>query len=283
MWLAEESHNHNTVDTLAKKLFLNNEYEKLKELKITLSLFFIIKQFLDDKINPRHVTNKKPNIHYRYISLVSAFLEKQAENIVLPGNIKFITWNYDIQLELALGYFLSKQISCFEDIQGRFKSYPSSNEEIAPSIVHLNGIAGLYSQGETLNCIYNQIHHSNLSGLLENILPFYEMINEQTDSQYDPVHSFTYSWENNDVARKAIINARNIMKNTQYLVIIGYSFPVFNRTIDRTMFGSLERLQKIYYQDPNANAQSLSTTFNIPVNIVHEIDNVDQFFLPFEF
>ena len=74
------------------------------------------------------------------------------------------------------------------------------------------------------------------------------------------------------------------------MVVIGYSFPFFNRPIDRLIFRKMDKLEKIYIQDlyPENVKQSLRSALTaeeltsrkmmsriecIPVN-----DN--QFFLP---
>src|ERR1700722_16002502 len=100
---AEESKRFNTVDTYARKLYLNGTSNKLLELKAALSVCFIYWQLYDGR-SKEH--KPSPNIDHRYISLISSFLEKDAiGNLYIPNNIKFITWNYDMQLELALQYF----------------------------------------------------------------------------------------------------------------------------------------------------------------------------------
>src|SRR5688572_5712408 len=43
-WLAEETAKSLSIDTFAKKLFIQGEMEKLTKLKIILALFFISKQ-----------------------------------------------------------------------------------------------------------------------------------------------------------------------------------------------------------------------------------------------
>ena len=80
------------------------------------------------------------------------------------------------------------------------------------------------------------------------------------------------------------------VKDAQIMVVIGYSFPFFNRPIDRLIFRKMDKLEKIYIQDlyPENVKQSLRSALTaeeltsrkmmsriefIPVN-----DN--QFFLP---
>lgn len=285
-WLASESKNHNTVDTFAKKLFLNDNYDELSRLKMTLSLFFLIVQFYDGTGSKQG--KKAANIHHRYVSLVSAFLEKSRGSIVLPQNVKFITWNYDLQLELALNYFLKDRTS-FGDALKIFGCIPNEDNEKLPnpSIVHLNGIAGLFfAKGNGgYRHVIDEIKSSHIDGILENILYIYESLSPKTKVRIDPNDTFYYSWERTDISNSAIDAAMNIMKQTNILVIVGYSFPVFNRELDRRLLNVFKNsnIQKIYYQDPNADKIAFSNTFQIDPRYVHEEKKVDQFFLPFEF
>jgi len=41
---------------------------------------------------------------------------------------------------------------------------------------------------------------------------------------------------------------------------MGYSFPIFNRETDRTVFNHLPQLQKVYIQDPHAEQIKLIMT-----------------------
>jgi len=69
------------------------------------------------------------------------------------------------------------------------------------------------------------------------------------------------------------------------LVIIGYSFPFFNREIDREIMGEInfEKLKKIYFQDPFRDGEFLRGQFNIPDNVeIKNIKEPDQFHIPFE-
>lgn len=91
----------------------------------------------------------------------------------------------------------------------------------------------------------------------------------------------------------AIGRARTIMESTEILVIIGYSFPFFNRVADRYILEPFlehkNKTRKIYFQDPNPDAyHNFCGKFNIEDDdefsklTVTPITNVDEFHLPFE-
>ena len=81
----------------------------------------------------------------------------------------------------------------------------------------------------------------------------------------------------------------NLKGNTQdavSLVVIGYTFPFFNRNIDRTLFDAMKNLKTIYIQDPNAenliqNIRPVLSDRHSQTKII-PLTNVDQFYLPAE-
>ncbi|MFX5587009.1 hypothetical protein ABTE16_19900, partial [Acinetobacter baumannii] len=82
---------------------------------------------------------------------------------------------------------------------------------------------------------------------------------------------------------KRIEILKSLTEGTDILVIIGYSFPFFNRKIDRQLFESIGPNAKIYYQDPNAleNSKLIRTLFGMP-NEITPITYLDQYYVPFE-
>ena len=55
-----------------------------------------------------------------------------------------------------------------------------------------------------------------------------------------------YSWENNPVFDNIRTNALKATKETDILIIIGYSFPTFNRNIDKSILKNMIRLKKVF-------------------------------------
>lgn len=94
-----------------------------------------------------------------------------------------------------------------------------------------------------------------------------------------------YAWENDP---KILEKCKTILKNTDVLIIIGYSFPAFNRKIDSELLKSLKQDAKIYYQDPFASKsvinniqKSINQDFKIEL-IDKEID-LKNFYIPNEY
>jgi hypothetical protein len=96
--------------------------------------------------------------------------------------------------------------------------------------------------------------------------------------------TISFAWENEVASLGSIIEtAKSANAQTNVLVIIGYSFPFFNRIIDRTILQKMESLQDIYIQSPEADnirdrLKSILPNFN--QNNIHPIKDLKQFFLP---
>src|SRR5690606_6698650 len=97
-------------------------------------------------------------------------------------------------------------------------------------------------------------------------------------------------WDTPRNGEKFIEYTMNKIKETNVLVIIGYSFPFFNREIDMTILNSinLNNLNAVYIQDLYPEEvwtkfiASLKTKPNIE-KVVHlkvNIENQPEFYLP---
>ena len=76
------------------------------------------------------------------------------------------------------------------------------------------------------------------------------------------------------------------------LVVIGYSFPYFNREVDRTIVQNMKNLEKVYIQDPYCedvkesfeavlSVEQLGKVENGQIKIVPK-KNTKQFVIPNE-
>jgi hypothetical protein len=67
------------------------------------------------------------------------------------------------------------------------------------------------------------------------------------------------------------------------LVVIGYSFPFFNRLVDRRIL-NMPDLKKIYFQAPISGIENIIQSFKsirkLPIEGYEKITETEQFFLP---
>ena len=266
-WLNDACQMHATVDTFAKKLFLTRKdpqsAKDLRRLKGALSAYFMWEQCLSAPDN-------------RYDTFYASVANNDsAGKVALPPNIRVISWNYDFQFEKAYSqYFESRRISDIQTKEGLncFPSlaYSHSDDEYKSngfSIVKLNGTAGLHRSGNTNRepsvleeMWYKKGDRNDELQLAADILSIVQLYKQQ-QGPVESLLSFSWEYKPNEGAHKRhdiIGEALKIAKDTDILVIIGYSFPFFNREIDSQLFDSLfhpnGRLSQIYYQVPKEDS-----------------------------
>jgi hypothetical protein len=307
--LIQELKSHKTIDTLAKKYYLIKEKKnQLITLKKILIVYFLFEQIFPNAnfriINGKVVEKEIPD--KRYDSLLATIISNKRDDLTLSKDFKIITWNYDMQFELAYNqYLINKQ---FTEIQSALQAIPSavflSEEEYFNfekfGIVRLNGFAGFPSMDICMKMSSNNRHQIKVVDLISYLFQKFRTI-DNTE-----LGVFNYSWESLD--QKDIIHnkinklreiAKEIIRNTDILVIIGYSFPIFNRSVDKDILENVGKLKKIYIQDINASELSslVDSSFNIKkydfvsygdvvtqemgdkVDII-PISSVEQFFIP---
>ena len=98
--------------------------------------------------------------------------------------------------------------------------------------------------------------------------------------------SISFAWEEENERSGIIQKARQDVSETNILVVIGYSFPFFNRIIDRDIIRGMNKLEKVYFQAPDANdikERFLAIRDDIaPDKLLTRFD-VKQFVFPNEF
>lgn len=292
--LGENARDYGTLDTYAKKLHLNSEVEELKKLKFLVSIFFTIWQGHLHTIFPLKEENengqrvKFQKIDSRYKSLVSNFLleNDSLNNPSLDRNINFISWNYDHQLESALNLFTKSGLD-FNSLNLIYPFTPLSNNHENMMINHLNGVSNFWKNNiGDVESMFDTTSLETIQNVSRRIGEIYKSDN------FNKAYTFiNYSWD--DDSRK-ISHAEMILNQTDILVIIGYSFPTFNRAIDsRLLSGKNNSFDKIIYQDPNASKELLEL-FNIQFrntvgNLVKEngqlqvLKKTEQFYIPPEY
>lgn len=268
-WLKEETRRHATIDTFAKKLYLTNKSDEYQKLKLILSIFFVIEQLVGKADS-------------RYDTFLASILDKRLE---IPDNIKILTWNYDRQFEFVYReYAENRYINAINSSQlGVFDFRKNEILSNKWSIYKINGTADFdvplqYALSEeqslgdkALDCILEQYIRSIYSyGMFANNSRLY------------------FAWENQDWTKELFTKVSQDIQDSNILIVIGYTFPFFNRETDRFLFKNMPNLKKIYIQDPNAEQlkQNIQPVLSSEQNVaglgnhITTITNCSQFFLP---
>jgi hypothetical protein len=276
--LADRSANHESIDTYAKKLFLRSITERaftkeLGSLKLGFSLFMAFLQA------------KHGRADRRYDGFLASLLGHDDDRrLSLPSDVFILNWNYDQQLAIAYKeYVRSGSIeSGIQQLGIRPLAMMSLKRSTPIRVVQLNGL--FCNKGE-----------------FDDILPLLEPESNKEEQLFDeilrqfarhtvpglpkralPLMRFAWEVDHDHAEQLELVLAR--LKNVRELVIIGYSFPFFNRAIDRKLLQHMPSLKHIYAQAPDGAAQDILRTvqtMDSPPNCKLEpYTATEKFFLP---
>jgi len=276
-WLKSEAVSHTSIDTFAKKLYLQENSTDLRKLKLILSCFFL------------YLQSKSNGFDKRYDSFFASVLDDLNE---LPEKIKILSWNYDSQLEKA------------------FQNFSNCTLNEAKNIlrIHSKGDVAFDSYDPNEFCIYKINGTTNVKKgnyEVKNILSDFNIDNvDQTELFLDSFKNLenlnfapnmTFAWEEFNAQKGFFPNLSHSISQTEILIIIGYSFPFFNRKVDEFILNSMSNLKKIYVQDPNNSSDIIEKIKGLIPDKTHiingykeqidyfEINYTDQFYIPIEF
>ena len=268
-WLRDETKRHATIDTFAKKLFLtrkSNDYQKVKSI---LSIFFVIEQLIGKADS-------------RYDTFLASILNSRLE---IPSNIKILTWNYDRQFEFVYREYTenryidainSSQLGIFD-----FRSNEICNNKW--SIYKINGTADFDNPLQYKLSEEQSLEFKALDYILEQYIK-----SIHSNGIFANNSRLYFAWENQDRTKELFMRVSQDIQDADILIVIGYTFPFFNRETDRFLFKNMPKLKKIYIQDPNAEQlkQNIQPVLSSEQNVaglgnhITTITNCSQFFLP---
>lgn len=271
--LSHEIRNHSSIDTLARKYWLKDDFVKYNKIKTLIALLILFHNVNGNIYDSIILLKKSLRIlDHRYDSFLATFLQLQNKKFSLPSQIQFVSWNYDIQFEKALSFYDDEN----DVIMGL--------EIFEPHLNRLNGV-GIFDNSD-----YHKFYSLNDIGNTE----LKEFFVSALSFEKDLITRIQFAWEitdpkpayKNDISqmRKKIENANKRIKESNYVVVIGYSFPVFNREVDIELFKGFNG--KIFIQDIEGKANQIKNQLGaiqtgLDSDSRCEIQtNVDQFFIP---
>ena len=261
-WLHNETIKHATIDTFAKKLYLSGKTSDYKRLEKVLCLYLVWEQ-LDHRGDQRYDT-----------FLASVLTEN---GLQLPGEISVVSWNYDSQFEIAYDNYSKNRLFVYDKF-GDVQDLPNCGR-----IFKVNGSASFRGMPTPLEIGAGKID----KGVA--LLWYFNQCDAQIDLDgFEQIHPrLSFAWEQGEHANENMMKAiQKTVSDTETLVVIGYSFPFFNRTVDREIFNYMDHLNTIYIQDPSAseisqNIQNVMSDLQKAQNVrIITKANCNQFFLP---
>jgi hypothetical protein len=227
-WLAGSSEKFGSVDTFAKILYLRNDQEDLHVLKSTLTAYLNYRQ-------------SKVEIDRRYFSFWASILRvKEKNKLEVPNTLAILTWNYDQQLELSISEL---QVDYSPFLAYKYQPRSINNN---PMIFKLNGTAFTHKhdgKNRYLLNVKSLFDQKNFTSLVGNY-------NRLLKGEFGERTGISFAWEEGEMISDVI----DLIARTDILVVVGYSFPFFNRTVDERMLKGMMALQKIYIQDETPEA-----------------------------
>jgi len=262
---------YGTPDTYARALYLQGgKQNELDDLKLHLSYFFMIEQLYSAKKQTSPPYEKHYAIDPRYMGWLALLLQQGS---VMRDGVNVLSWNYDLQIQHALTKYTN--VVQLQDVQahGNWSCYPDFGTagKISgrlPFLVQLNGMAGLVDYQGNQRLLADDLIDADVRKTLSRWFSIYN----SRHAQQVPVHeqmrdTFTFAWENSRVALEARQHAKRLMEQTEVLVVIGYSFPLFNREVDRELVDAFiepyrmlaapegeKHAKRVVIQNPSPNA-----------------------------
>ena len=262
-----------SIDTLAHTIFKKPSDDTgltFHQLKYLISDFFMFEQLVKRKedihftqiqdidiVNcyQRHNTEICRKVNNSIDKRYRTFVLPQLNNTdnVIPENINFISWNYDMQMELAYADSLNVSVT---EAQKKLQVYPSPSVKdldvhLKSSFIKLNGTAGIYYKDQNKG-LSNFIYEHEIKWkdeFLEEMMETF-LRNKTRISDRQPFFKF-YFEDPDPIHSEAVKYANLIIKITDVLVIIGYSFHTSNRVIDKAVLEGATNIKKIIVQtDP---------------------------------
>lgn len=261
-----------TIDSYAKELWLRNDMQGFSHIELLLTIFFILEQIIH-----------KPDIRYKNFLSKVAPKDIACDVLTLAKEISILSWNYDNQIELAYRQFFGDNYSFIRENFGIYdvKDYEQKHQsQNYCKIIKLNGTTNFTQEEDWLNSSDNNtLDETVLKMVLKN---YNECILSGTC--YGMLR-LNFAWDDRWSENMRTNKIPQLVHDAQTLVVIGYTFPDFNRDIDRIIFDNMPNLKSIYIQDiaPDWIQENISTV--IPEDILSEVKiiplkYVKQFYLP---
>ena len=269
--LADRAASYPSIDVLARTLYLREDTVELRKLKATLSAYYVLEQ-------SRSPSDPRYGFFFAYMA------DRDVNGILaMPTNMRVVSWNYDMQFEKSFSelihdpYFKEKRDSgrMLQVVPTGVESHDHHDDIF--SIYKLNGTAGARDNGEMLIKSYDPVVYGQpgriASDDLRLVLNFYQ----NATSNDEPYLQFT--WED-DNRRNDVLGLIERFAPVEAVVVLGYSFPPFNRDLDRKMFEMLCPNEIFLQVAGDENVMDRLVGLGVNSKIVRIIRDREQFHIP---
>ena len=260
-----------TIDSYARELWFQKDMRGFSRVELLLTIFFIFEQIIH-----------KPDSRYKSFLLKVAQRDNVYDALELSPEIGILSWNYDNQIELAYRQFFGDNYSYIRERLGVYdvKDYEQKQRsQKYCKIIKLNGTANFTREEDWLRCSDNNTIDKIV---LKMILEKYNTCS-QLGRSCDGMVKLNFAWEKQWAEDMLTNKIPQLVHNAQTLIVIGYTFPDYNRDIDRIILDNMPNLRNIYIQDPNAEyvKQSIllmASQRHLKIELLQ--NRLEQFLLP---
>lgn len=269
--LAERADSCPSIDVLARLHYLRDEQTELRELKTTLSAFFMLEE------------GRRP-ADPRYGHFFAYMADRDAHNtLAMPTDVRVISWNYDRQFEKSFAEFTPESNRDEKRAAGRRLQavppcLPGECDLRAFSILKLNGAAGTHESPSTNSqTTHNPDLYALFSDLDRSLSLALSFCKNVALEDLDP--HIQFAWED-DTRRSDILKLVDRFAPVRTVVVIGYSFPQFNRDLDQRLFNAL-RPSEVFLQVAGDNGvKDRIVGLGVDRDTIKIIEDQNQFFIP---
>lgn len=252
--IIDESSEYASIDAYAKVLSVREDYSDITDLKNILICYFTWRQLV--------MGFEKRYGHFA--SKIIDSIDDQSNSFIIPNTVRFLSWNYDVQFEVSL-LRLIKNASKYAIVRDRAGILPCmdySNIYNHYAFIKLNGTALAYNSkiNDFYIFPYPRVESIISNPIYSSILTFCILRNNIEASS-----KLKFAWENRDITEE-IYKSSGIYKallRTNELISVGYSFPDFNRNIDKLIITNMIELRRIIIQ-----AESLESAQKIKSQVL---------------
>jgi hypothetical protein len=267
----------------------------LARLKVLLATFYFFEQFRDKSKDDYSLSiapgQSKVDIRpLRQLEVVDARIESLLRSCLgtgkgsIPYGVQFLTWNYDLQLEMAYARIKGLQDVYRVLASDHLNVHPGRQRDRfqrEPAVVHLNGIAGL------LYNLDNATTRLMAYGDIPNTLSIEELLGRNgevtyhlhpADFPWSHHETFSFAWEDHWPSRIAQKYLFDMGLSTNVLVLFGYSRPELNARLDFRFLGQFFFTypgldKKIILCGRDADGDELRRSWGVPSTVEIIVDN----------
>lgn len=267
---------HQSFDTYFKKLFHFNDIALINQGKRLLHLYFMWEHSQSsikrEDENANKTFYKQALFDRRYDALIAGLLEPISGKSQTLCKVNFISWNYDINLLHSIKNFFYPDLNYFDFFKKIKKDEFVWEIDENIKIINVNG----YFYSSDFNYCAN-LTHAGIDSFIANKI--YKGYCESHEIDAD-ANQIRFAWELNEGDRNLLSDklAKTIL-DSKSIVVIGYTFPLYNRLMDLEYFNSSNLSNKdVFIQNPDAKdiVDFLKFDYGIDEAVKNKLQNAAQ-------